>query len=355
MTPDDLTTRIQSWPGESVVVARDPDTDTWIFIALHDTRMGPAVGGTRMKTYSTPGEGLLDAMRLAEGMTYKWAGVGIPFGGGKAVLATPETLTGDRRRHLLERYGRLLSSLQGTFRTGVDLGTTPEDMKVISGGSPYVMGILHGYSKDPGPFTALGVFAGMRAALQTRFGAESFDGRSVLVQGIGDVGRPLAEMLADAGAQLVVCDIDEEVARAWADKLSGSVVSPEDMADAQVDIYSPCAIGATLNPETIPRLRCRIVAGSANNQLQAVEDADRLHERGILYAPDYIINAGGAIAFGRMGLGVTDEDRIRAEVEGIGSTLAAIFEEAAAAEESPVHVAQRRAERFLASPGAGSA
>lgn len=355
MTPDDLTRRIEGWPGESVVVARDAETDTWIFIALHDTRMGPAVGGTRMRTYPTLGEGLLDAMRLAEGMTYKWAGVGIPFGGGKAVLATRETLTGARRRHLLERYGQLLASLRGAFRTGVDLGTTPEDMKVISGGAPYVMGILHGHSTDPGPYTALGVFAGMRAALQSRFGDDSFEGRSVLIQGIGDVGQPLARMLAAAGARLFVCDIDEGAARTWADELAGTVVAPPDMEDTEVDVLSPCAVGATLNPETIPRLRCRIVAGSANNQLETREDADRLHERGILYAPDYIINAGGAIAFGRMGLGVTDEDLIHAEVEGIGATLAEIFAEAAASDESPLNAAQRRAERFLARQEPGSA
>lgn len=337
------------------MIARDPETDTWIFIALHDTRPGPAVGGTRMKTYPTPGDGLLDAMRLAEGMTYKWAGVGIPFGGGKAVLATRETLAGETRRRLLQRYGRLLGSLRGAFRTGVDLGTTPEDMKVVSDGAPYVMGIIHGHSTDPGPYTALGVFAGMRAALLTRFGTDSFDGRSVLIQGVGDVGQPLAKMLAEAGARLVMCDIDDETAQSWADKLGGTVVAPADMADAHVDIYAPCAVGATVNSETVPRLRCQIVAGSANNQLQAVEDADRLHERGILYAPDYIINAGGAIAFGRMQLGVTEEEQIRSEVEGIGATLTEIFEEAAAAEESPVHAAQRRAVRFLATPEAGSA
>jgi leucine dehydrogenase len=308
-----------------------------------------------MRTYSTLGDGLLDAMRLAEGMTYKWAGVGIPFGGGKAVLATRETLTGDRRGRVLERYGRLLGSLRGAFRTGVDLGTTPEDMKVVSDAAPYVMGILHGHSTDPGPFTALGVFAGMRAALQSRFGTDSFEGRSVLIQGVGDVGQPLAGLLAEAGARLVMCDIDEDTAGTWAERLGGTVVAPADMADAEVDIYSPCAVGATINPEAVSRLRCQIVAGSANNQLATTEDADRLHERGILYAPDYIINAGGAIAFGRIQLGVTEGEQIRSEVEAIGDTLAEIFEEAAVAGESPVHAAQRRAERFLATPEAGSA
>jgi leucine dehydrogenase len=355
LTPDDLTRRIEAWPGEAVVVARDAETDTWMFIALHDTRLGPAVGGTRMKTYPTLGEALLDAMRLAEGMTYKWAGVGIPFGGGKAVLATRETPKGEARHRLLRRYGRLLGSLRGTFSTGVDLGTTPEDMKRVAAATPFVMGVADGHSEDPGPYTALGVFAGIEAAARHRYGDPSLSGRSVLVQGVGDVGLPLAEMLADAGARLLLCDIDGEQARTAAVSLEGEVVAPEDMYDRAVDIYAPCAVGATLNPTSIPRLQCEIVAGSANNQLQSTEDAELLHERGVLYAPDYIINAGGAIAFARLHLGVTDDDEIRAEVSAIGSSLDEIFELAASANESPLHSARRRAEKFLESAETGSA
>jgi leucine dehydrogenase len=347
--------RIEGWHGEAVVVARDAESDTWIFIALHDTRLGPAVGGTRMKCYPALGDALLDAMRLAEGMTYKWAGIGIPFGGGKAVLATRETPVGEARHRLLQRYGRLLGTLRGTFRTGVDLGTTPEDMKRVAGAAPYVMGVADGHSADPGPYTALGVFAGIEAAARSRFGHDSLEGRSVLVQGVGDVGLPLAQMLAEAGARVILCDIDEDQVRGAAAELEGEILAPEDMYDRAVDIYSPCAVGATLNPESIPRLQCDIVAGSANNQLQSAEDAERLHERGILYAPDYIVNAGGAIAFGRLHLGVTDEDEIRAEVAAIGASLDEIFELAAEANESPVHSAQRRAESFLSSRETGLA
>ncbi len=342
-----LADRIERWDGESVVVSRDRPTGTWIFIALHDTRMGPATGGTRMKTYATIGDGLEDALRLGEGMTFKWAGVGIPFGGGKAVLATPGPLASDARNGLLDRYGRLLRSLRGAFRTGVDLGTSPEDMARVAASGGEVMGVADGHSEDPGPFTALGVFVGMRSALRQAFGSASFEGRSVLVQGVGDVGLPLAERLAAAGARVLICDLDEGAARSAAGRLGGEVVPPGRMFDTEVDVYAPCAVGATLNPDTIPRLRCRVVAGSANNQLLRADDADALHERGIVYAPDYIINAGGAIAFGRLYEGVRERETLEAEIRGVEDTLDAIFEEAAAAGESPLHAARRRALRVL--------
>lgn len=340
---------IQTWPGESVVMAYDAPTEAWIFIALHDTRLGPAVGGTRLHVYPRPADGLRDAMRLAEGMTFKWAGVGIPFGGGKAVLAAPRALEPAARDGLLDRYARRLRSLRGAFLTGVDLGTTPDDMARVAGIAPYVKGIVDGRSVDPGPYTALGVYSGLVAALRSRFGSPSPEGRAVLIQGVGDVGEPLARRLAGAGARLLLCDVDEDHAARVARELGGETVPPERMWEPEVEVYAPCAIGATVNPRTIPNLRCAVIAGSANNQLESSEDADALHEHEILYAPDYIINAGGAIAFGRMHGGERDEDAIRAEVEGIGDTLTAIFEEAAAADESPLRAARRRAERFLRS------
>lgn len=339
--------KIEAWDGESVVLSYDAPTGTWIFIALHDTRLGPAIGGTRMKTYPSPVDGLVDALRLGAGMTYKWAGVRIPFGGGKAVLATPGPLDTEIRNGLLERYGRRLASLRGAFRTGVDLGTTPEDMLRVDRGTGYVMGIADGHPEDPGPYTALGVFVGIRAAVARVFGAPSLDGRTVLVQGIGDVGLPLAEMLVDAGAGLLVSDVDEAAVARAVERLDATAVPPDDVYGAEVDVYAPCAIGATVNPDTIPRLRCRIVAGSANNQLLSEPDADALHERGILYAPDYIINAGGAVAFGRMAEGIHDRARLESEVEEIEHTLERIFREAGEADESPLHAARRLAERFL--------
>jgi len=344
---DSLREKIQAWDGESVVVSYDAPTGTWMFIAIHDTRLGPAIGGTRMKTYPSPADGLLDALRLGKGMTYKWAGVGIPFGGGKAVLATPGPLDAEARNGLLDRYGARLASLQGTFRTGVDLGTTPEDMLRVDRGAGTVMGITDGHPEDPGPYTALGVFVGMRAAVARVFGDGSFSGRTVLVQGVGDVGFPLAAMLVDAGATLLVSDIDEKAVSRAVERLGATPVAPDRVYDTDVDVYAPCAIGATVNPDTVARLRCRIVAGSANNQLLTDDQADALHERGILYAPDYLINAGGAVAFGRMADGIRDRGRLEAEVGEIERTLERIFAEAAEAGESPLHAARRRAERFL--------
>ncbi|WP_420447852.1 Glu/Leu/Phe/Val dehydrogenase dimerization domain-containing protein [Candidatus Palauibacter sp.] len=320
---------IQAWDGESVVTALDAVTGAWIFIALHDTRLGPAAGGTRMASYPTPQDGLIDAMRLAEGMTWKWASVGMRYGGGKARLV----------------------SLRGAFQTGVDLGTTPEDMARIGAISGYAVGLIDGKPGDPGPYTARGVLAGMRAALEHQFGEADLAARSVLIQGLGGVGFPLAGLLAEAGATLHLADLREAAARRAQARFGGHVVPLDDMWDLDVDVYAPCAVGATLNPDTIPRLRCRIVAGSANNQLLAEADARRLHERGILYAPDYVINAGGAVAFATIHQGERDEARLLARVGEIGTSLREMFEEAATADESPLGAARRRASEFLSRAG----
>ncbi len=338
---------LRSWDGESVVTAFDQPTATWVFIALHDTRPGPAVGGTRMNAYPRPEDGLRDAMRLAEGMSYKWAAIDFPFGGGKAVLALQRELDPKEREGLLRRYGRIVAGLRGSFSTGVDLGTTPEDMQIVADEAPYVVGVHDHGSEDPGPYTALGVLSGIRAAVRQRFGTAELAGRTVLIQGAGDVGQPLAHLLAEQGAELLVADLDESRAAGLAQRVGGTVVDALAVVETPCDVFAPCAVGAVLNPETIPRLGCAIVAGAANNQLESPADADRLHARGILYAPDYIVNAGGAIAFGRMHLGERDADAMRDEVRGIEETLVAIFREAEAANESPLAAARRRAERVL--------
>ena len=219
----------------------------------------------------------------------------------------------------------------------------------------YVVGVADGHSEDPGPFTALGVFVGIRAAVAHEFGDESLEGRSVLIQGVGDVGLPLAEMLHAAGAELLVSDIDSSAAEVAAARFGATVVPPARVYDTEVDVYAPCAIGATLNPDTVPRLGCRIVAGSANNQLLTEADGDALHARGILYAPDYIINAGGAVAFAGLYEGVADVDELNARVESIEGSLARIFAEAQEADESPLAAARRLAEQFLATNGGGTA
>jgi len=344
---------LKKWNGLGVVQGYDHETGSWMFIALHDTTLGMMVGGCRMQTYPTPGDAMRDAMRLGEGMTYKWAAIGFPFGGGKSVLAVPRPLEGEERRGLIRRFGRLLESLNGAFATGVDLGTTPEDMNLLAEASQYVMG--HGVSgsgtEDPGPYTALGVLAGIRSALAALDGSPDLQGRSVLIQGAGDVGGPLAQMLAEAGATVLLSDIDQEKAQRLAAKLDGRVIPAEATYGTPCDVFAPCAIGAILNADTIPQLGCRIVAGSANNQLDRAEDAQLLHEREILYAPDYVVNGGGAIAFGMMHLGQTDQEEIRPRVGGIEATLDRIFAEARERGESPIHGARRVAEAALQRAG----
>ncbi|MFQ5678329.1 MAG: Glu/Leu/Phe/Val dehydrogenase dimerization domain-containing protein [Gemmatimonadota bacterium] len=348
---------IREWNGEAVVSRFDEETDSWFFVAMHDATLGPPVGGCRMKRYPRPADGLLDAMRLAEGMTYKWAGVGFPFGGGKSVLALSRELESAERPALLRRFGRLLRVLNGAFMTGVDLGTTPEDMAVIAEEAPYVMGVFPGRTRDPGPYTALGVFEGMRVAARHALGAEDLTGLSVVIQGLGDVGEPLARQLAEAGARLTLSDLNEEKARALAAELGAALVTPEAALETECDILAPCAVGAVLGPASIPRLRCRVVAGSANNQLDSASDAGLLHERGILYAPDYIVNAGGAIAFGLMYRGVEEDAELRNAVCQIGGALEKIFAESERDGESPATAARRRAERVLerARTGSGAA
>ncbi|MDX1643126.1 MAG: Glu/Leu/Phe/Val dehydrogenase family protein, partial [Thermoanaerobaculia bacterium] len=248
----------------------------------------------------------------------------------------------------LERYGRLIDSLGGIFSTGEDLGTTPEDFAVIARQTRHIHGFDpdSGQKIDPGPFTARGVFAGMRAAAEEVFGGGLAD-RVVLIQGVGHVGRRLAEMLRREGARVLLCDIDEELARRVAEEIGGETVRADRVYDTPCDIYSPCAIGSTLNEETIPRLSCRLVAGSANNQLATEADADRLHRREIVYAPDFVINGGGAMAFGLLANGETDTAAILQRMDDVGSTIGEIFREASANDESPLDAANRRVRRVL--------
>jgi leucine dehydrogenase len=334
---------IRAWDGEQVVIRYDHETETWMFVCIHSTARGPAGGGTRMKAYPTPSDGLEDAMRLAGGMTLKMAGIDVPFGGGKAVLAVPGPLEARERRELLLRYGRLVDSLGGTYRTGPDVNTTVEDMDVIAERTPYVFcrSVDRGGSGDPGPYTARGVFHGIRASVRHVFGSEELADRSVLVQGVGDVGARLAEQLAAAHARVLVSDIDDTRAHDVAGSIGGEVVPPEDAIATGCDVYAPCALGATLNEASIPRLRCRIVAGSANNQLAEAADADRLRAAGILYAPDFVINAGGVIhAWGTEGLGWTPE-QVEARLAGLGDELVGIYERAEAEGSTTAEAAER--------------
>lgn len=353
MSDDALDRMIRSWDGMGVFQAWDPPARARIFIAVHDTRLGSAVGGTRMKSYPAPADALRDAMRLAEGMTWKWAGIDLGFGGGKAVVDVEEPLEGERRRAFFRRYGRLLAALRGAFSTGPDLGTDPPDLDEVAAETDHVLGRRPDGegTVDPGPFTALGVHAGLRAALEARFGDPDPAGHTVLVQGVGDVGDPLARRLAEDGAAVLLADVDEERARALAAEVDGEAVPADRALTTDCDVLAPCAVGGVLDGETIPDLRCSVVAGSANNQLGEAGDADVLHERGILYAPDHVINAGGALAFGLMHQGVSDGELIRERVRGLGDRLREIFREAAEEDQSPLHAARRVAGRTLRAAG----
>jgi leucine dehydrogenase len=321
---------LDHWDGEQAVIRRDRESGGWIFICMHSTRLGPAAGGTRMKVYDAPADGLEDAMRLSAGMTSKLAIADLGLGGGKAVLAVPKLPEGEERRALLRRYGDVVASLGGSFLTSSDVNTGEEDMDVIAQRTEHVFGRTeaNGGAGDPGPFTAAGVFHGIRASLAHAFGSGDLSGRTVVVQGAGSVGGALAELLGRARAVVLVADVDAARAEAVAAEVGGSTVTPDAVIETACDVYAPCALGATLSVRTVPRLRCRIVAGSANNQLAQPEAAELLRAAGILYAPDYVINAGGAIAITFL----ERQGRSRAEVDAalarIGDTLTEIYDHA---------------------------
>ena len=323
----DLERILASWHGEQVVVHHDAATGSWIFVCVHSRRLGPAAGGTRMKVYASPAEALLDGTRLAQGMTVKFAVSGFAFGGGKTVIAVAELPRGAERAALLRRYGETVASLGGSFWTGADMNTTPADLDVVAETCPYVFGrsAENGGSGEPGPTTARGVFHGIQASLAHALGSPAPSGRTVLVQGVGSVGARLAELLADAGATVLVTDVDASRADEVAERLGARVVAPAEALRTECDVYAPCATGATLSARTIPGLRCRVVAGAANNQLESPEDADRLRERGILYAPDYVINAGGIFHYVGIEVLGWDDQALEQALQGIGDTLAEVF------------------------------
>ena len=341
---------IEEWDGLGVVTSYHRETGTWIFVALHDATLGRPTGGCRLKSYGSPASALRDAMRLAEGMTYKWASIGFEYGGGKSVLAVPGPIEGVARRALFTHFAGLLNRLGGAYGVGPDLGTNQEDMAFLATITSAVVGSDGaGHPVDPSPITAAGVHAGIVACLTREYGTGELAGRSVLVQGVGDVGGPLAGLLARSGARVLVSDLDVDRARTVAHECGGTVVDPRNVYHTECDVYAPCAVGATVNRETIPGLGCRIVAGAANNQLGSAADADLLLERGILYAPDYVINGGGAIAFGMMEQGIRGSAEVTGEVRRrIAASLDGIFREADACRISPALAAHRVAAGALA-------
>ncbi|MFN3528437.1 MAG: Glu/Leu/Phe/Val dehydrogenase dimerization domain-containing protein [Bacteroidia bacterium] len=289
--------KISSMGHEQVVFCHDEKTGLRAIIAIHNTVLGPALGGTRMWQYASDIDAIVDALRLSEGMTYKAAVAGLNLGGGKAVII------GDSRKDKSEayfrRYGKFVDSLGGKYITAEDVGTSKADMEYIAMETDHVSGLPEhkGGSGDPSPVTAYGVYMGVKASAKKVYGNDSLSGKKVMVQGAGNVGRFLIDNLMNEGAVVYVTDIfEDQLQQVTTVHPSVKVIAPEEVYDLDMDIYAPCALGATLNDDTIPRLKCAIVAGGANNQLQDTEKHMKmLMDRGILYAPDFVINAGGLI------------------------------------------------------------
>ena len=341
---------IRSWDGEEVVVRFDDQLDAWMMVGVHSTVLGPAMGGTRMKAYERPGAAMHDVLRLSGAMTFKNAAAGLPFGGGKAVLAVAAIPQGDDRRRLLERYADLLTSLGGTYVTACDMNTTVTDMDVIAERCSSVLGRSpgNGGSGSSAPATATGVFHGIRACL-SHAGEEGLDGRTVVVQGAGAVGARLATLLSDAGASVLIADPVADRVRDVVQRTGAREVAVTEAIETPCDVFAPCATGAVLSEATILRLRCRVVAGAANNQLATERDADRLLAAGILYAPDFVVNAGGVLSLaGLETLGWTG-DELGRRLHGIGDTLRQVFSAAEGAGVSTEAAARRLAEDRIAS------
>ncbi len=291
----DLFEHLEKHDYEQLVFCQDRSSGLRAIIAIHDTTLGPALGGARMWTYASEVEAIEDALRLARGMTYKNAAAGLNLGGGKAVIIGDPRK--DKSEALFRAFGRYIQGLNGRYITAEDVGTTVSDMDMVREETDFVTGISpeFGSSGNPSPVTAYGVYRGMKAAVKEVFGSDSLEGKVVAVQGIGNVAYALCRHLHEEGAKLIVTDINKEAVNRAVQEFNAAAVDPKDIYSVECDIYSPCALGATLNDITIPKLKAKVIAGSANNQLKDSKHGDMLHEKGIVYAPDYIINAGGVI------------------------------------------------------------
>ncbi len=288
--------RIDRMGHEQVVFGRDEETGLKTIIGIHSTVLGPALGGTRMWNYNSEGEALQDVLRLSRGMSFKAAISGLELGGGKAVII------GDAASHktdaLMRKFGSFVDSLGGKYITAEDVGMTTHDMEVVKSVTDHVTGIPEsmGGSGNPSPVTAYGVFMGLKAAAKFKWGTDNLSGKKVVVQGIGAVGRNVVKHLTNEGAQVTITDIHEDKLAKVAEEFGSSIVMGDDVYDLDMDIYAPCALGATVNDRTIHRLKCAVIAGAANNQLaEERKHGEMLRELGIIYAPDFLINAGGLI------------------------------------------------------------
>jgi leucine dehydrogenase len=331
---------------EMVAFCEDRKTGLRCIIAIHSTALGPACGGTRMYPYASTDAALTDALRLSRGMSYKNAIADIPLGGGKAVIIGDPAK--DKSAERLLAYADAVNGLAGRYITAMDVGITPADMPTIASGTKYVAGYDQpGKSGgDSGPLTALGVFVGLKAAVKHRLGVDSTKGLTVAVQGLGKVGMGLARRLHAEGANLIVADVNGDAVRLACDTLGAKSAAPDEIAFAECDVYSPNALGAVLNDDSIPRLHASVIAGGANNQLACDEHGAALKARDILYAPDYVINGGGIIRVAGQIFGWSDAE-IEKRVMGITATLTAIFRRADAEGITTNTIADRMAEERM--------
>ena len=333
---------------EQLVLCSEPSVGLRAFIAIHDTTLGPAVGGVRIWPHRTEEEAIMDVLRLARGMTYKSAAAELPFGGGKAlIMADPQV---DKTEAMLRAYGRYLDTLGGRYITTTDVGSTGRDLEYIAQETKHVLGLptSMGGSGDTSVLTGLGVYMGMKACAKAVWGSDTLTGRTVAIQGFGKVAHYTAKHLLEEGASLVATDVYEGAVEK-AREMGARVVPPEDIYDVPCDIFSPCALGGVLNGRTIPRLRCRIIAGGANNQLLDDEDGSDLHRRGILYAPDYVINSGGVINIACELDGAYRAERAREMTKRIYETMERVLHIASREEIPTARAADRLAEERIRS------
>ena len=333
---------------ELVHFVTDRESGLRALICVHSTHLGPGAGGVRFWHYASGGEAVADALRLSRGMSYKNAMAGLPLGGGKAVMLADEART--KTPEMLAAYGRAVEGLGGRYVTAEDVGMTVADLVAISRETQYVAGLpaeAGAVGGDPGPHTSYGVFLGVRAAARRALGRESLEGLHIAIQGAGSVAGGLARLAAKDGARISIADIDSGRARAVADEVGGAVVPPEEIMTLEADILSPNALGAILTEESIASLNVPVVAGGANNQLATPADGDRIHQRGILYAPDYVINAGGIINVSSEYLGDGDESVVRGRIEAIPARLERIWDESVATGRNPAAVADSMAQELI--------
>lgn len=335
---------------ERVIFCRDAATGLKAIIAIHSTALGPAAGGTRLWPYESDDAALHDVLRLSQAMSYKNAMAGLKFGGGKAVIIKDSDFDGTDA--LYEKYGEFVDQLNGVYVTAEDVGMSVEIMEMVARRTKYVSGLTAkaGHAGgDPSPKTAFGIFKGIESAVRFQLGRDSIDGLTVAVQGVGNVGYHLCRYLADAGAKLVVADIDEARVRRAAEEFGATVAGVDDIVTHEADVLAPCALGATINAQIIPHLKASVVAGGANNQLDTPQDGQRLVDAGVLYAPDYVINGGGIINVASEYFDDADDDEVMRRVAQIGPRLTGIFEAAKKSGKATNVVADEMAREIIAS------